>query len=397
MVSPPPIFVLLLATTAHWMSKLDPVKAHRFSCDISIAQATVLQGISPGRATSTATAWSKWIEFTDDLGLDPFLQAFHDKVPFLQVFAYQVRISELAAHGNPIWARSAEDNVRHIGQAFLQMGANDPCLNSAHAIDFRLQRTIKAWKTCDPAPDRVKPIPIQVIRRIAFLAQSSSIHDPTFCATADMIIIAFFFLLRPGEYTDNDNTPFRLDDVQLFIGDTRLHLLTAPIEQLRQARFASLTFTNQKNGIRGEVIGLACSGDPYLCPVQAIIRRVLYLRQHSAPGTTPLARVFDAPTTVTASAITDCIRDSVTYLGPTLGFLPQDVSARCLRAAGATALLLAKVDPDVIRLIGRWRSDEMLRYLHAQAYPLMRDYARQMLAAGMYTLIPNHLVPQRSL
>ena len=51
-------------------------------------------------------------------------------------------------------------------------------------------------------------------------------------------------------------------------------------------------------------------------------------------------------------------------------------------------------DPDVIRLIGRWRSDEMLRYLHVQAYPLMKDYARRMLSSATYTLIPNHLVPQ---
>ena len=376
------------------MSTLDSVKAHRFSCDIRTAQATVLQGISPGRAHSATTAWSKWIEFTNDLGLDPFLQAFQDKVPFLQVFAHRIHIGQLAASGNPVRSRTAEDYVRHIGQTFLHVGANDPRLNSAHSIDFRLQRTLKAWKNGDPAPDRVKPIPIQVIRRIAFLAQSSP--DPTLAAAADMIIIAFFYLLRPGEYTDNDKTPFRLEDVQLFIGDTRINLTTAPTEQARQARFASLTFTNQKNGVRGEVIGLACSGDPYLCPVQAIIRRVLYLRHHSAPSQTPLARVFYTTTRVTASLLTTCIRDSVSHLGPSLGFLPQDVSARCLRAAGATALLLAKVDPDVIRLIGRWRSDEMLRYLHVQAYPLMKDYSRQMLSAGMYSLIPNHLVPQRS-
>ena len=381
-------------TTAHWMSTLDSLKAHRFSCDIRTAQATVLQGVSPGRAASAATAWDKWIEFTTDLGLDPFLQAFQDKVPFLQVFAHRVHIGELSASGSPIRSRSAEDYVRHIGQTFLHVGADDPRLNSAHTIDFRLQRTLKAWKACDPAPDRVKPVPIQVIRRIAFLAQSSP--DPTLCASADMIIIAFFYLLRPGEYTDNDKNPFRFEDVQLFIGDTRINLTTAPREQVQQARFASLTFTNQKNGVRGEVIGLACSGDPYLCPVQAIIRRVLYLRQHSAPSDTPLARLFHSTTKVTASLLTTCIRDSVAHLGPSLGFLPQDVSARCLRAAGATALLLAKVDPDVIRLIGRWRSDEMLRYLHVQAYPLMKDYARQMLSAGMYTLIPNHLVPQRS-
>ena len=216
------------------------------------------------------------------------------------------------------------------------------------------------------------PIPITVIRRIATLAQTTMSADATFCAISDMIVITFFFLLCPGEYTDNNNNPFRLADIQLFIGDTHINLTSAPIEQIQQARFASLTFTNQKNGMRGEVIGLARSRDPYVCPVQAIIRRVLYLRQHSAPSTTPIARVFNTTATVTANAITTCIRDAVTYIGPELGFLPSDVSARCLRAAGATALLLAKVDPNVIRLIGRWRSDKMLQYLHIQAYPLMR-------------------------
>ena len=249
------------------MSTLDPIKAHHFRCDISIAQTTVLQGISLGRASSAATAWAKWIEFTTDVGLDPFLQVFKDKVPILQVFVHRVHIGELAASSGPVRSRTAEDYVRHVAQVFLQVGADDPRLNSAHKIDFRLQRTLKAWKSTDPAPDRVKPIPITVIRRIATLAQTTHASDTAFCATADMIVIAFFFLLRPGKYTDNPNNTFRLADVQLFIGDTRIDLTTAPIEQVQQAHFASLTFTNQKNGVRGEVIGLAHSGDPNLCPV----------------------------------------------------------------------------------------------------------------------------------
>ncbi|KAL3808781.1 hypothetical protein ACHAXA_011404 [Cyclostephanos tholiformis] len=356
----------------------------RFRGDLSAAQATVLARVSPGRATSNATAWSKWIAFT----------TFQDKVPFLQIFAGRVHSGELAARGNPVKSRSAEDYVWHIAQTFLNMGAQDPRLDAAFHIDFRLQRTLRAWKQSDPAPLRVKPVPVTVIRHIAASA-TSALASPTYQAASDMIILAFFFLLRPGEYTDNDGDPFRLENVQLFIGDTRLPILAAPECELRLARFASLTFTTQKNGVRGEVIGLACSGDPYLCPVQAIIRRVLYLREHTAPPTTPLARVFNTPDKVTASYLTVQIRNAVAACGPHLGFLPTEVSARCLRAAGATALLLARVDPNVIRLIGRWRSDEMLRYLHVQAYPLMRDYAQRMLSAGSYTLIPNHLVPQR--
>lgn len=205
------------------------------------------------------------------------------------------------------------------------MGADDPPLNSAHKIDFRLQRTLKAWKTTDPAPDWVKPIPITVTCWIAFLVKSTNAADATFCASADMIIIVSFFLLCPGKYTDNDINPFRLTDVQLFTSDTRIHLISAPREQIQQARFASLTFTNQKNGVRGEVIGLAHSGNPYICPVQAIIRRVLYLHDHAANIVTPLARVFNTTTKVTAPALTTCICNSVAYLGPQLCFLPSDV------------------------------------------------------------------------
>ena len=78
---------------------------------------------------------------------------------------------------------------------------------------------------------------------------------------------------------------------------------------------------------------------------------------------------------------------SVAALGSAIGFLPAKVSARSLRAAGAMALLCAHVDSDTIKLLGRWRSDEMLRYLTVQAQPVMRDFARRMLQGGHYTLL----------
>jgi hypothetical protein len=53
------------------------------------------------------------------------------------------------------------------------------------------------------------------------------------------------------------------------------------------------------------------------------------------------------------------------------------------------ALLCARVDPDIIRLVSRWRSNEMLRYLHLQAYPLMRTFARRMCDAGNFSLLPD--------
>jgi len=254
---------------------------------------------------------------------------------------------------------------------------------------------LKSFKKTDPPPNRVKPVPIQVLRHIA--ARAVTWNDPVQLATADMIILAFFFLLRPGEYTANksDTEPFRFSNVQLFIGPTRLDLTTAPLEQISQATFATLTFTTQKNGVCNEVIGHACSGDLYLCPVRALIRRIIHLRVHNAAPLTPLATAYQdqLPIAILPSHITHTLRTAVTIIGPSLGFLPSDVSARCLRAAGATALLCANVDSCHISLLGRWHSDQMLRYLHLQAQPLMRDFSKQMLAGGQFTLLPNQLVP----
>ena len=64
------------------------------------------------------------------------------------------------------------------------------------------------------------------------------------------------------------------------------------------------------------------------------------------------------------------------------------------------ALLCANIDHDRIKLIGRWCSDEMLRYLHVQAVPVMSKFARAMITDGDFQLIPNRhvttpLVPLR--
>ncbi len=54
------------------------------------------------------------------------------------------------------------------------------------------------------------------------------------------------------------------------------------------------------------------------------------------------------------------------------------------------ALLYADVNTDRIRLLGRWRSDEMLWYLHVQALPIIAPMAMLMVQHGYFTLIPNN-------
>ena len=85
-----------------------------------------------------------------------------------------------------------------------------------------------------------------------------------------------------------------------------------------------------------------------------------------------------------SSDITKAIQDSIQRVGPTVGLNPSEVSTRSLRASGAMAMLLGGVDGDIIRILGCWKSDTMLRYLHVSAALLTHNHARTMFRGGHY-------------
>lgn len=373
---------------------MDPATANVFRRHLRAVQAEVKAGVVPSRASAAESHWQLWQRFCLRHSLDYTLEGINDPVPFLQIFAYEYRHGIIAPSQRQVRSRTVENAVRSIGQAFAAVGSPDPRLTASGKHDFRLRRQYTSYAKIDPPPNRVKPIPLPILQHAVQLAQAST--DAATLAIADMIVIAFFFLLRPGEYTvTTDNSPFRLEDVQLRIGDQRLQWHSATEAQLSCATFATLEFTTQKNAVRGEVIGQGRSGSHTFCPVKSIARRLLHLRRHDAPSSTPLASYFDGTKfcPVKPADITDVLKLATTALGTAFGFTRADISARSLRASGAMALLNGGVDSMIVRLIGRWRSDEMLRYLHVQAEPLMRGHSALMLAGGNYTLHPNRTVP----
>jgi hypothetical protein len=318
-----------------------------------------------------------------------------DPIPFLQVFATRYRNGTLAPSGKPVRSRTVEAALRSIGQTMASMGAPDIRLNPQGQIHYILQQQLKGYTRADSPATRVKPIPFTIV-------DYTNLHATTTQdkATADIATIGFFFLLRPGEHTHStsksDTQPFRLQDVTFRLGASTVTAATGPLHLISLATFVTLTFTKQKNGTENEVVGHARSGHTRTCPVLALIRRTLHLREHNAIPSTPLCTIFYSPATkchVTAPILTSLLRHSAQALFSTLGFAPAEISARALRAGGAMALLCAQVDSDVIKLVGRWRSDEMLRYLHLQAYPQMHTFAKLMVSGGNFRLLHNQNIP----
>jgi hypothetical protein len=223
-------------------------------------------------------------------------------------------------------------------------------------------------------------------------------------AVCDISLVGFFFLCRPGEYTfpsdkDTRSSPFRLEDVMFYDGARQLPASSSSILDITHATSVYLTFTDQKNGVRGERVGHCRSGAPFACPVLALIRRVLHLRSHHAPATTPLymVRQSDSWLPIRSHSITQSLRAAATATASSLNLNPDCISARSLRSGGAMALLCAGVDSNIIRLVGRWKSDEMLRYLHVQALPHTTALAADMVRHGAFSLLPHQPIAPAAL
>ena len=171
-------------------------------------------------------------------------------------------------------------------------------------------------------------------------------------------------------------------------------MLASP-NDLHVATASMLVYTDQKNAIRGEKIIHGASRCANLCPKEAIVWRILHLRQYNADPTTPLYSYNKNGRwhSLQSTDICKALKCSAKALFATTNLHPDDVTTHGLCAGGAMALLCAQIDSDIIRLVGCWHSDEMMQYLHAQCLPLMKNLAPTMVTHGNYSLLPAQNVP----
>jgi hypothetical protein len=243
------------------------------------------------------------------------------------------------------WLELLLDNCLIVAR----LGAPDPRKDSHGGIDFRIQRQIKAYKKYDAPPKRVKPVPILIIIFISAQAFGDTYLDDEM-AIADMITIAFFFILRPGEYTGtlSDDAAFKLQDVELYIQGCKLDLFAANDADIKSTTSVSYTFTTQKNGNRNEKLVHGLSGDPWcgpsklLCAASSSIDITRTPWQHQLRLSTVTT---DAPSL-------------------TRGMSRKSCATRCVSTSIAPASNLWKSVRDPCALAGLWPS-YMTRFISA--------------------------------
>jgi hypothetical protein len=290
-----------------------------------------------------------------------------------------------------------EDYISTVSKEISKLGTEvDPRYDSLGQRHQELKDQTAAYKKADPPPERVKPLPVQLIEHAVASLQTNEFDK----AIGDLIILGFFFLLHPGEHTYSSDSeydrPFRLQDVSFEIPNLgTTNGAAADVAGLHQASRVNLNFTNQKNGEKDECISHGDTDNALLSPLKAALRRIKHLRSRGAAVDTPLHTVLlpdGALKRVTADHINQALKRSCNSIGEQLGIQASDISARALRAGGAMALLRAKIDPTEIKIMGRWKSDAMMIYLHRSALDTV-TFASKMLVGGRFTIARHREYP----
>jgi len=227
-------------------------------------------------------------------------------------------------------------------------------------------------------------------------------NSPQRQAAGDLVCIAYYYLLRVGEYTTKTRRKkrtrtrqFRAKDVTFFKRNANGLLLALPrnasAKDIMSADAATLQISNQKNGHAGACVHHeAIEGDNFVCPVRALGRRVVHIRANTKSKGALLCAYWDD---VGAGNITDeQIRYTVKFAAGALHYPQRNMpiermDTHSLRSGGACALKLAGHDEVEIRKMGRWApsASAFLEYIQQQLSTFSEGMSTGMSRIGVFT------------
>jgi hypothetical protein len=124
--------------------------------------------------------------------------AAHPNTDRLLTFSVTVQEGQYR-NGAPVTVQLVERALRHVAQRLVLDGHPDPRKASPaqQSLDLPISRLLKSFRDSNPPPEPKLALPISTISTISEHYQWS----PHLDAVADMVTIAFFYLLRVGEST----------------------------------------------------------------------------------------------------------------------------------------------------------------------------------------------------
>jgi len=320
--------------------------------------------------------WRHWVDFLPS-GFDPYLQNVDaaQQLVVLQVFAMRAREGTFG-RGKRVQTGSVQAAIGAVAKTIELAGRPNP-LHKPGTTNYHaaLAMQTEGYRRADPEPNKQMAVPVRVPNRV--FSSTRDTKDPKLKAIGELVLIAFYFLLRVGEYTYHNTQrrtqQFRLRDMKFFANQQLISIdqLEANADRIN---LVSLTIENQKNGRKGDILSQHAlrKGDTACCPVKAVVARAVDMVRMKATDDT-LICAFRASVSlpwqqIRSSHIVDAVKEAVKGLRLTgeAGFKISKIGSHSLRAGGAMALYLNKKSALEIQRAGRWTSNTFMEYIHCQ-------------------------------
>jgi hypothetical protein len=366
-----------------------------FSRDLDSSWTKVAHATVDGAARKTH--WRNWCTWCTRFGFDNFLTNVSQpqQAHVLMAFAARVRAGAFG-NGRQIGCQAVATTLRHVAQAFVLANYDDPRGKSGPELGLVFTRLYHSYRNEDPAPRPQLALPISVFQDI--MRNEGASIDPKERAVADLVVIAFFFLLRVGEYTPPSTnrrtrtTQIRRKDLQFWKRQptgliTRMSPMT-PLAELLTADSVTITLDNQKNGQRDATLHHEALTTNPLCPVRACARRFAQIRTCDPLNPRAILSLYAPTKHVSARQMAAGIqRGAVRSMIWIQGYDLRRIGPHSLRASGAMQLALNGISDSMIQKLGRWSSSTWLQYLHGQISCLTRGVSARMATPVLYVNI----------
>jgi hypothetical protein len=199
------------------------------------------------------------------------MQASETITDKLLTFAVAVREGKFGL-GATVKVQSVERALRHVTQKLVLDGHSNPrkALPAQQQLDLPISWLLKGFQDSDPVVEPKLALPMLTISAISQNYQLNLHLD----VVADLVTVAFFYLLRDGEYTSpaqsraKHTIPLQRSDIRLWKNGILLPH-SAGLTTLLMADSVTICIANTKNGTKGAVIHHDAFGGP-ICPVAAL-------------------------------------------------------------------------------------------------------------------------------
>lgn len=355
-------------------------------------------GFKLGRVETTSRAreahWRNWESYCQSVGLDPYLQGveYHRLCKHVQSFAGAIRCGYYG-QGRTVRSSTVSTALAAVNTTIALAINKQPLkVSGTKAWLPKIQMTLDGWEKEDPPTEKKMPVEVDVPEYLVKCGLMPGASQLVRCI-GDWVLIAFYFLLRIGEYTKKGSrnetkqtVQFRMRNVTFFKRDKRgsLRQVNRDAEDgiILTADAATLTLENQKNGWKGVSISHHSNGLEAFDPVRALGRRYCHIRQHCKDGDTLLSAYFDenGRKDLRDKDVRQALKVAASVLDyPQTRGIPIDkIDTHSCRIGGANAMSLAGYSKSEIQKLGRWRGQTFLEYIRESLADFSKGMSEKM-------------------